>query len=166
MGDEGSAYCVARKGLEAAARALDGRGPETTLADALFEAIGAKDRSGMVQAVYGRQSDRRWLASLAKVVVATADAGDLVAVAIMNEAATELARLCRAVADQLGDGQSHGHLPIVLAGGLLVHSPFWRDRLVEELQRVELGRAGAEVVKRPVLGAIKLAQRVEPPQSS
>jgi len=161
MGDEGSAYCVARKGLEAAARALDGRGPETTLADALFEAIGAKDRSGMVQAVYGRQSDRRWLASLAKVVVATADAGDLVAVAIMNEAATELARLCGAVADQLQEGPSQSHLPIVLAGGLLVHAPFLRDRLLEEIRSVGLGGADVEVVKQPVLGAVKLAQRIE-----
>ena len=161
MGDEGSAYSVARKGLEAAARALDGRGPKTTLADALFEAIGVKDRPGMVQAVYGRQSDRRWLASLTKVVVATADAGDHVAIAIMNEAAAELAQLCRAVADQLGDGQSNSQFPIVLAGGLLVHATFLRDRLLDELQRVELGGAGVEVVREPVLGAVKLAQQIE-----
>ncbi len=161
MGDEGSAYNVARSGLEAAARALDGRCPETSLSGAIFDAIGVKDRSGLVRAVYARQTDRQWLASLAKVVVAVAEAGDHVALAIIDEAATELARLCRAVADQLTGDRSASQFPIVLAGGLLVHAPLLHDRVLGEIRLMGLGGARAEVVKEPVLGAVKLAQQFQ-----
>lgn len=157
MGDEGSAYNVARNGLRAAARALDGRGHKTSLAESLFDAIGVKDRSGMVNAVYSRQSDRQWLASLAKVVVAMAVAGDHVALAIIDEAAKELAQLCRSVTDQLTGDRFTNRFPIVLAGGLLVHAPLLRDRVLEEIRRMGLGGTCAKVVKEPVLGAVKLA---------
>lgn len=161
MGDEGSAYSIARKGLEATARALDARGPETALTKALFKAVGVEDRSEMVQAIYGRQSDRRWLASLAKVVVATAEAGDPVALAIMNEAAMELAGLCRSVADQLQRDGPRSQFPIVMAGGLLVHATLLRHRLIDNLRHAGLGGSDAVVVKEPVLGAVTLARRIE-----
>lgn len=162
MGDEGSAYSVARAGLAAAARALDGRGPKTSLVEALLDALGLKDRSGIVKAVYSRQTDRQWLASLAKVVVAVAETGDQAAAAVVNEAATELARLCRAVADQLESSRSESPFPIVLAGGLLVHATLLRDRVVEEIRRMGLGGADAKVVTDPVLGAVKVAQQIKP----
>ena len=102
IGDEGSGYAIARQALQAAARAWDGRGPQTALSERLLAELGLAQPSELVHAVYGRQQDRHWLAGLARVAVEAADAGDPIACRIIDEAAADLAAMCVAVAKQLG----------------------------------------------------------------
>ncbi|UCD57347.1 MAG: hypothetical protein JSV16_16325 [Candidatus Hydrogenedentota bacterium] len=53
LGDEGSAYDIAIKGLRAGARHFDGRGPYTTLVDRMPEALEVSDYIQLAFKVYG-----------------------------------------------------------------------------------------------------------------
>ena len=131
IGDEGSGYAIARQALQAAARAWDGRGPQTALTDGLLAEMGITQPSELVHAVYGRAGSP--LAGRAgAVAVAAADEGDPVACRIIDEAAAELAAMCSAVAKQLKFQPGPSPLHLALAGGLLVNAATARDRVVQE----------------------------------
>src|SRR5690606_10204229 len=100
LGDEGSGYWIGREALRAALRAEDGRGPATALVERLCQVSGVDRPSQLVGPVHRGERDRAWVASLVQVVLAAADAGDLVAGRILDAAAGELAVLVRAVSER------------------------------------------------------------------
>lgn len=157
IGDEGSGYAIARQTLQAAARAWDGRGPQTMLTQRLLQELGLAQPGELVHAVYGRQQDRHWLAGLARVAAAAAEAGDAVAGQILDEAATDLAAMCLAVARQLGFTAAPAPLHLALAGGLLIHAPTIRERLTHELRKQGCVQLEIHLVPDPVAGAVRLA---------
>jgi glucosamine kinase len=150
LGDEGSAVWLGRQGIQAALRALDGRGPETLLATAIPGAFGIEpsDASpatvGIVAAAHRRPPAQ--LGRLAPVVLEAAEAGDRVADALVEAAAGHLTELVEAlVADQ-------GPPVIVLSGSLLTNAAavrrLVRARLAERwpgaiLAETNSGEAGA-----------------------
>ena len=159
MGDEGSGYAIALEGLQAVARAWDGRGPETILGQLLSEALRMSDRADVLRALYERQADRDWLASLSRHVLAAADQGDSVSQQIVNRAADELVDLLQFVIRRLGMGLSDQPIPVALAGGVLVNSALLRCRLAEMVVNRDLPAVQWQVVLEPVMGAIRLAAR-------
>ena len=99
IGDEGSGAWLGRCGLQAAARADDGRGPPTTLAEAAIRQFGS---IGELAARLG--SDPNPARSVAAFVPAVAEAarnGDRVAVQSIEAAAAALARSMIAAAGAL-----------------------------------------------------------------
>jgi N-acetylmuramic acid 6-phosphate etherase len=158
IGDEGSGYAVARQTLQAAARAWDGRGPQTALGERLLAELGLTQPSELVHAVYGRQQDRHWLAGLARVAIEAADAGDPIACRIIDEAAADLAAMCAAVAKQLGFSSGPTPLYLALAGGLLVNAAAARDRLMQKIRERDFQRIEIQLVPEPVAGAVRLAR--------
>ena len=91
LGDEGSAYDVAVKGLRAACRAADGRGPSTSLLDRYLTEFGVDDLRQIVGRVYGGSLDRRGIAATCPMVFEAARGGDAVARRILGRAGSELA---------------------------------------------------------------------------
>lgn len=100
-GDEGSAYRIAQDALRAAARARDGRGPETALLDELTSALSVNDFNESVRRVYVERMESREIAALSRVVYEIALAGDEVAQNIFRQAGVELAESVAAAIHQL-----------------------------------------------------------------
>ena len=132
IGDEGSGYTIGRLAMQAAARAADGRGPDTALLAAIMLAWNLARPDGMIGKVYP-DGDKGTIAALSALVFATARAGDTVARRIVADAATELARAAIAVGDALG--YEGAPLPLALAGGLMVNEADYRAMTLRRIRR-------------------------------
>jgi len=154
LGDEGSGYQIALRGLNAATRAQDGRGAATTLLESLPAAVGAASLEDLASRIYLEGWSVGQVAALAPVVLAAAAEGDAIARGVMAAAGHELSRAAVAVIRALGKEEP---LEVVLSGGIFAGSPL----LVEAVQE-EIGAfvPGAEVHLprfEPVIGAVWLA---------
>lgn len=158
IGDEGSGYEIGRLALKAAARAADGRGPETALLPAIMAEWQLSRPDAMIDRVYP-DGDKGAIAHLSALVFAAARAGDVVARRIVREAATELARAALAVGAMLDF--PGGTLPVALAGGMLMHEADFRATLLRRLRRrTPVGQVAlvAEPASSAARAAIHLAQ--------
>lgn len=153
LGDEGSGYAIGLAGLQAVARAADGRGPETTLTKLLFDRLQLSQPEELVAEIHKAGFDRPAIAALAPLVIEAADAGDPTASAIVQEGAQQLASAAATTARQLG---LVSPLPLALAGGLLLGSTSYRDCLVRALQAVGIVANPIELVSEPAEGAVRL----------
>ena len=144
LADEGGGFDVGLRGLRAAVRALDGRGPDTLLL-ARTRDWGAPDLVALHRKVYGAGEAKPVVASFAPLVLAAARAGDAVATAIARDAARELVAGLRAVAERCGLA---GTVRFCHGGSLLNgDEPVLRDAFLAMLAK-EPGRWHA----RPVPG--------------
>jgi len=131
IGDEGSGYELGRAALQAAARAADGRGPETALLGAIVDRYGLSDPSEMIDRVYHRWTKAE-IARIASLVFALRGA-DPVARSLVDEAARELALGVVTVAGRLSFAD--GVLPLALGGGLLLGEDALRESVVRRVRR-------------------------------
>ncbi|MEJ7763035.1 MAG: BadF/BadG/BcrA/BcrD ATPase family protein [Thermomicrobiales bacterium] len=158
FGDEGSGYELGRRALQMAARASDGRGPDTALLPGIMAAWSLTHPSEMIEQVYFHV-DKAGIARLAGVVLASATAGDAVAVALLDESVDELALAVEAVARRLEF--PGGAVPLALGGGLLCREPAFLDRFGRRLARgVTVGRR--ELVPDAALTAARAARSLVP----
>lgn len=129
IGDEGSAYDIAVKGINAAVRYHDGLGKKTCLCEALLEHYHLQDPKELIPAVYQPELNRKKIASFAVEVTACAEAGDDAAVGILEKAATDLAD----IADSLIQ-QSHIRTGVGIYGGVFENSAMVRERFITILR--------------------------------
>lgn len=130
IGDEGSAYAIAREGLRAASRGLDGRSGANALGEAFAQALSVPGFDHVLRPLYGPPAmSRQQIARLAPVVTQCAAAGDSAARAILAGAGVELAHLVLALAARLALGEAT--FPIACSGGV------WRagDLVLDSFQR-------------------------------
>lgn len=116
LGDEGSAFWIALQGMARGLRSSEGRDTPTSVLEAALEYFGLPDPQALIPLVYAR-FDKAHIASFAPRVTALAAAGDPLASAIMEQAATELAALVVSVHRRLGSLVRRSRL--ALYGGLL-----------------------------------------------
>ena len=90
LGDEGSGYALVLAGLQAVARAVDGRGPATSLRERFLTKLNLGEAQELIPLIYRGGWDRATLAALAPVVLEAAEAGDPVASTIVGQAAGEV----------------------------------------------------------------------------
>ncbi len=155
IGDEGSGYWIGREALSAIVREVDGRGPRTELTSDVLAHFGLDSPSGLVRVVYDQDVPRAAVAALGPIVQRAGEAGDAVAMRVLERAADELVMAAGSVAARLemrGDA-----FPFILAGGLFRVVPW----LVTELGRrlVEVApRCQVRLLDRePAAGAVRLA---------
>ncbi len=91
LGDEGSAYYIAVRGMQAAMRAYDGRSPATILEQSLRHHLRLVNLEDLVEIIYQRGWGVREIAAIAPIVDRAAALGDEVAIAIIEDAVQELA---------------------------------------------------------------------------
>lgn len=155
LGDEGSGYWISRRALQAVARAADGRGPATGLTPRILNHFEVARPADLVVEIYERQLRHHAVAQLARVVQQARDEGDEAATQILEQAAHELVRGARSVAERLR--MRDEPVPFVLAGGVFSGVPW----LAEELRRRLPGIAPRGQVRRletePAVGAVRLA---------
>jgi N-acetylglucosamine kinase-like BadF-type ATPase len=107
-------------GMEAqwyAVRAADGRGPQTTLREAVPGHFGLKEPLDLAAALHLGEISWDRIASLAPVVMRVADEGDEVARGIVRHLADEVFLLVKSAVTRLG--LEAEPVPVVLGGGVL-----------------------------------------------
>lgn len=118
IGDGGGGFDIGRKALAAVAASVDERQPPTALSSALAQACQVTSMSELLRWVY-RDTSWAGVASLAPSVLACAAAGDAAAVAILEQAGSELVESVAAVAARLQADSNDGPIPVILSGRLL-----------------------------------------------
>jgi N-acetylglucosamine kinase-like BadF-type ATPase len=118
FGDEGSAYWVAVRGLNAFTRMSDGRLPRGPLYGAIKSRVAVDSDLDVIDVVYNRwQGQRGAIADLSRTVVGAGSDGDVVAAAIVAEAGDELAAIVDATRLGLGFG-TNDEVPVSYSGGM------------------------------------------------
>lgn len=154
ISDHGSGYRVVRAAAEAVYLASEGIGPATELWDPICQAMRVSHPLDLGLAFVHRAAAE--VARCFKVVVATAEAGDVVAVDVLRSSATSFARLAKAA---IARAELPGDARIVLGGGTQ-NSVFYR-RMVTEALAEEGCRGVVEVLSTPpAQGAALLARAV------
>ncbi|WP_329238236.1 ATPase [Actinoallomurus sp. NBC_01490] len=111
----GAGDFLARETVRVAARAEDGRGPSTTLRDAVCSTLGVASVRAVGEALLAGALTGDGLGVLVPVVLDQAVAGDPVAAGVVGELAGEVVTMARAARRSLGD---EGPWTLVLGGGL------------------------------------------------
>jgi len=155
IGDEGSGYWIGREALSAVMRASDGRGPQTDLTAALLQELEIADISRLPRIVYDRAQPRMAVAALGPLVQRVSDAGDAVAVRILERAAEELVLASRSVTSRLEmRGEAFGYH---LAGSVFRLVPWLVTELSRRLAEVAPRSTVSTLDAEPAMGAVRLA---------
>jgi N-acetylglucosamine kinase-like BadF-type ATPase len=154
LGDEGSAYALVLAGLQAVARAADGRGEPTCLTERFLTRLNLAQPQELVPAIYRGGWDRAKLATLAPLVVDAAES-DPTAARIVDGGAQELGRAVAVVVNQLG--LTPGPVPLALAGGVLHESATYRRRVLRAVQEMGIAADPVTIVREPAEGAVQIA---------
>jgi N-acetylmuramic acid 6-phosphate etherase len=145
IGDDGSAYDIARNALRSVASAYDERGEKTLLADIMLSHLKIRHVADLKRRLYRPPLKRHEIAALSKLVSEAASRGDRGSEEILKCAGNRLADLTAPAALALfGNNES---FPIVLSGGVLQGEPLVASAAKEKLQEVH---PNAEVIVSPL----------------
>ena len=154
IGDEGGGLWIARRALSIVTAATDGREPATSLVGAILTAAELDEVEGLIR--WAAVATTPQIASLAAVVVASAEAGDLRANALLGLAAEELVLHVRTLARTLFVDE-RAAVQVALGGGLLEPGSALRKRVEHRLKSAV---PGSKVHAPPIVavrGAIRRA---------
>ncbi len=155
LGDEGSAYDIGRRALNAICKAYDGRGNPTSLLNAIIEFWKLKDFDSIIKRVYNTPNSIQDIAGIAPLVSKEAENGDEVAIEILKNSAKELA--LSAISVIKGLKMEDKEFPLAISGsvfnaGDLILKPF--------KENIIFSCPFADIIKpsfSPVIGAVLLA---------
>jgi len=154
FGDEGSGYALARDALAAVGRALEGRGPETSLGERLAAALPCESTAQLVP--WARGAAPREVAALARTV-ADAAAHDRVAAALVERAAEDLVAHLEALLPRFPEA---GPVRVAFNGGLLHPESAVRHAVLRVLHERHARLALELDPVDPPVGALRLARRL------
>lgn len=154
-GDEGGGAGIARRALQAIAKASDGRGKPTKLSEAALEYFRAAQMEDLSVAIYAPQNDNTRIAGFARFVIETALEGDEVASRILEEAGGELALAATAVIRQLK--LEKRKFPIARVGGIFRAGDLITNSFIEKVRAVAPNAYLSEPVAPPAVAAARMA---------
>jgi len=159
LGDVGCGYNIGHRLLKAVTSAHDGRGPKTLLLEKVLEHLHLEKPEDLIPWAYDRDTfNWQKIASLAPVVQKCAEAGDAVAIHILEKNAAGLANSIRAAAEGM-EFKEDEEFSIVYAGGLLssgVLVPYLTPLLQAKWKHAKIINPTVE----PVYGAVYLNCRL------
>ncbi len=155
-GDWGGGSGLIDEVLWHAARAEDGRGPETALRDALLRWTGSPSVHDLAVALHNNTYELRAAWAQVPEIFSIANSGDAVARDIVNRQADEIVVLAAALMRRLGLEESA--IPLVLGGGIAASGDALLYARIEQ-RRAELLPQSSIIVEQlpPVIGAALLA---------
>ena len=154
FGDEGSAFSIGRAVLAAVSQAVDGRGEQTALTDAVLQSLHITTPQEIIAAVYANEVPRAVVAQMASLAFSAAAQGDQAANAILQQAAADLAVMVLATARRL----KLLPLPLlVMTGAVLVQNPEFRQRVSMSIEAADVQILQTIVATDPVAGAVNMA---------
>jgi len=154
IGDEAGAAGIVREATRAALLAHDDGKPDDGLLDALLQAFRVPDAERLARAVNDEPTMDNW-GPAAPAVFAAADAGSLLALAVVDGAADHLARLV----DQLVRRGAVGDT-VVAAGSVIVNQPRLADAVAARVAERHPGSRLQLLTDPPVVGALTIARRL------
>lgn len=163
IGDEGGGLWIARRALSVVTAATDGREPDTSLVGAILTAAEIDDVESLIP--WAASASVSQVASLAPVVVASAEAGDLRANALLGLAAEELVLHVRTLARSLFQDE-RAAVRVALGGGLLEPGSALRRRVEHRLKSAVPGGKVHPAAIVAVRGAVRRAFLVGVEQSA
>lgn len=129
LGDEGSAYWIAKKMLAVFCKQIDGRMKKTILYDEVIKACHLQNPYDIIHYVNVElENSRDQIATLATIVYQAAKQGDLYALAIYQEAAKEIATLIEVLAKDFDT-----KITVSYIGGVFKAGDFLLQPLLEKL---------------------------------
>ena len=129
--DEGSAYDIGSRAVARAMKEREAHGAESLLGKKILERFGCAAWLELQERA-GAQPDQVF-PMVFPIVAAEADAGDLTAREILQEAARQLAKLVKIVANHAGLGREN--VAIAKMGGTVGRSTFYDAQVDEALKR-------------------------------
>ncbi|HEX5424320.1 MAG TPA: BadF/BadG/BcrA/BcrD ATPase family protein [Candidatus Acidoferrales bacterium] len=163
--DEGSAFDIGRRAVQAALLADENRGRGTALSGRLFAHLQTNDWNGVLDQV--SKSPDAVFPQVFPLVAELAESGDAVSREILAAAATELVALIRSVAERLGwrtaqvaAGGTTG-IPVARVGGMHGRSEFLDDAIDAEMTRAVPGWKHVELSVTPAEAAARVAVRTK-----
>ncbi|MFL6255240.1 MAG: N-acetylglucosamine kinase [Pyrinomonadaceae bacterium] len=154
VGDEGSGSWIARRALQAVARATDGRGRRSSLVDAACDYFNVAAADDLSTAIYAPNMTNKRIAGFSGHVVKAAKRRDVVAREIVEEAGRELAMSAAAVVRKLK--MERERFQVAYVGGVFAAGALILEPLSEELARV----APRAFIAPPVLAPAEAAARM------
>jgi N-acetylmuramic acid 6-phosphate etherase len=130
--EQGGGYSLGRAALRAITLAHDGCRLPTRLADRVLAALNLARPADLVAWLYAPDRQVAEIAALSPVVLAEAEAGDVVALDIAAQAADALAEAVEAVARRLRLDISQ--FPLVLAGSLVTGNLLYRELVTQAVR--------------------------------
>lgn len=152
LGDEGSGYDIALKGLQAITRAADKRGQPTLLTDLILKRLELKTPNELIRWTHAANRDE--IAQLAGLVFEAAELKDERAIQIVDNAFSELACAVETVTVQLNFTQQ---FDIVFNGGILLNQALLADKLQRWIEKIIIGSNVIKPIHEPAYGAVLLA---------
>ena len=153
IGDEGSGYRIGRKGLNAVARAYDGRAKYTKIADLLEQEFSISSAEELITEVYRNNFN---IASVAPLVFDAAESGDKIAQRILENEANELLLHISAMKEKL----KVQILKVSLIGSLLTtpnyFSYLFNEMVVRKFNDIQI----KEAEHSPEYGAALMAKNL------
>ncbi|MGB9876277.1 MAG: BadF/BadG/BcrA/BcrD ATPase family protein [bacterium] len=140
MGDEGSAFWIAKEGINRATKAVDGRGKQTLILPKLLSHFNLPNLQELHRLIYSGKIGRPEIARAAEAVLQAAQEGDEVALEICQRAGEELAEACIAVLRKLSMDKEEvivGLFGGVFSSGEVIIKPL-RERLLQEVPNAKL----------------------------
>jgi N-acetylglucosamine kinase-like BadF-type ATPase len=156
FGDEGSGYAIGIAALRAVMQAYDGRGSKTLLSGLVLERYGLHTPPELVHTIYGAESPRSVIASLADLVEQAAGRGDSIAIQILEESSRELVRTIAAVYPKLGTSA----IPLIISGGTILYGKYLKEAFHQACKTQGLEFTAVHYVAEPAEGALKLAWKI------
>lgn len=153
IGDEGSAYGLARDMIKAVAAYIDGYGQETVLTRLLSEKVGLTSSSQIIQFVYS--GDKAKLASISYLVDEACKEGDVVALKVVEENAYALARDLASVAKKLSLEEGY----VAFFGGLIDKPTPFREELIKQIEKLTPKIKVRASLNTAAWGAVALAMK-------
>ncbi len=152
IGDEGSGFSIGRKGLNAVAKYLDGRGEKTILTEYLMKEFGINNRDDLITSVYSKEFD---IPNVTRFVLSSANKGDNVCRQILNEETDELILHIKAFQKEIDEKK----FTLSLSGSLLTNKNYYsqefKNKVAKQLKDIKIKRAKYP----PEIGAVILAKK-------
>ena len=149
IGDEASGYWIGRSGLNAALRADEGRGPDTSLLKAAIDFYKVPARE-LADHIHQLSTPVAQVAAFAPSVVKAAQAGDAEALFIISQAANEIAVLIEVAIERANIKT------VALVGGAIPHGELLHHQVLVASQSLNVDFISDSA--EPLQGARKIAQ--------
>lgn len=152
IGDEGSGYWIGRQGLNAALKAVEGRGPKTKLTDSSLEFFQVESRN-LADHLHQLPSPVGQIAAFTPYVLAAAESGDSQALFIIESAAKEIVNLIEVAIDRANIRT------VSLVGGAIPSGGLLHNQVSTGCKNLNISLI--ENKFEPITGARKIAESKE-----
>ena len=152
IGDEGSGYWIGRSGLNAALKAVEGRGVKTNLTESALNLFKV-DHHNLADHIHQLPSPVTQIAAFAPYVVAAAESGDTQALSIIETAANEIVDLIK-IAIERAEIKS-----VSLVGGAIPSGELLHNKVTVECKNLNIAILDSK--SEPLAGARKIAESNE-----